>query len=123
MLEAIGSTIQESVPNIMDILQLVNPIAESLIHNYGYKNHDAKKLLQEARTFDQLLGEVDEEGDISFKAYKLAHFFRIVTTDANAPSQSQIYPIRGSPGTFAHGSGQLYIFPCVSCPGLITNKK
>ncbi|KID68980.1 hypothetical protein MBR_08983, partial [Metarhizium brunneum ARSEF 3297] len=56
MLEAIGAVTRETVPHVIDILELLNPIAESLIRDRGYKRHDVTKLLKEARAFDKRFG-------------------------------------------------------------------
>lgn len=57
MLEAIGAVIRETVPHFIDILELLNPIAESLIRDRGHKRHDVTKLLKEARAFDRRFGD------------------------------------------------------------------
>ncbi|KAG8411077.1 hypothetical protein J3458_016188 [Metarhizium acridum] len=64
MLEAIGSVTRETVPHVINILELLNPIAENLIRDRGYKRHDVTKLLQKARAFDKRFGDLSK-GDKS----------------------------------------------------------
>lgn len=63
MLKAVAHTIEVYELDVMGVLMLANPIAESLFRDRGYESHDTKRLLEQLRAVGPNLGQ-GEEGHI-----------------------------------------------------------
>lgn len=57
MLAAVAHAIQTCELDVMGVLTLINPVAESLFRDQGYESHDGKRLLGQLRTAELRFGE------------------------------------------------------------------